>query len=324
MTENLGSSPSDLPLSSPGVNATESGRGGLRGIFFGSQGLRAGWRFAIFFVLIVGLQYLIIQRGSRLIPGVAELFRSVQQGGTLTPQFELIFESAAVLMVFLATGIMSRIEKRQLGAYGLPLEGAFGKLFWQGVIWGLVLETLEILGIFALGGYSFGGFALAGAALAKYAVLWAIGFVLVGIFEEFLFRGYAQYTLASGIGFWPAAFLLSAGFGAVHLSNPGEGWVGALAVFCFGMLGCLMLRRTGNLWFMVGFHAATDYAETFIYSTPDSGLLAEGHLLNSTFHGPRWLTGGTIGPEGSVLAFVMLGVGFLALNWAYPARRKVG
>jgi uncharacterized protein len=155
----------------------------------------------------------------------------------------------------------------------------------------------------------------------KYAALWAIGFVLVGIFEEFFFRGYAQFTLGSGIGFWPAAFLLSAAFGGVHLANPGEGWVGALAVFAFGMLGCLMLRRTGNLWFMVGFHAASDYAETFIYSTPDSGMLATGHLLNSSFHGPRWLTGGTIGPEGSALAFVVLGIAFLALNWAYPAKK---
>jgi len=65
------------------------------------------------------------------------------------------------------------------------------------------------------------------------------------------------------------------------------------------MLGCMMLRRTGNLWFMVGFHAASDYAETFIYSTPDSGMLAQGHMLNSWFHGPRWLTGGTIGPEAA-------------------------
>ena len=294
---------------------------GLHNIFFGPNGLRAGWRLAIYLAFVFGLQYLIVQRGLRLIPGVAEIMKQAQSSGVLTPRFELIFESTAILIVFLAAGIMSRIEKRPLGVYGLPAEGAFGKLFWQGALWGLGFESLEMLAIFALGGYSPGGFALAGAALLKYAVLWAIGFVLVGIFEEFLFRGYAQFTLGSGIGFWPAAFLLSAAFGAVHLSNPGEGWVGALAVFAFGMLGCLMLRRTGNLWFMVGFHAASDYAETFIYSTPDSGMLAQGHMLNSSFHGPRWLTGGTIGPEGSALAFVVMAIAFLALNWTYPAKK---
>ena len=81
-----------------------------------------------------------------------------------------------------------------------------------------------------------------------------------------------------------------------------------------------MLRRTGNLWFMVGFHAASDYAETFIYSTPDSGMLAQGHMLNSSFHGARWLTGGTIGPEGSVLVLGVL-VLLLAAVYAMYGRR---
>ncbi|HYA89397.1 MAG TPA: CPBP family intramembrane glutamic endopeptidase, partial [archaeon] len=170
--------------------------------------------------------------------------------------------------------------------------------------------------------FTFGSLALAGFALVKYAVLWAISFVLVGLFEEFLFRGYVQYTLGSGIGFWPSAILISAIFGATHLTNPGEGWVGALSVFTFGIFACLTLQRTGNLWFAVGFHAAGDYAETFIYSTPDSGLLAKGHLLNSSFHGPNWLTGGTIGPEGSAIDFVVFALAFVAFVLLYPPKKS--
>jgi membrane protease YdiL (CAAX protease family) len=116
--------------------------------------------------------------------------------------------------------------------------------------------------------------------------------------------------------------VLSGLFGATHLGNQGEGWVGALSVFAFGIFGCFTLGRTGNLWFIIGFHAASDYAETFIYSTPDSGLLAQGHLLNSSFHGPRWLTGGTIGPEGSVMVFVMFVLMFALFSWAYPAKES--
>ena len=138
-----------------------------------------------------------------------------------------------------------------------------------------------------MGGFSFGTLSLAGAALVKFAVLWAVGFVMVGIFEEFLFRGYVQFTLSDGIGFWPSAVLLSALFGAVHLGNPGEGWVGALSVMLFGIFSAFTLQRTGSLWFAIGFHAATDYAETFIYSVPDSGMLASSHLLNSSL-ADRW------------------------------------
>src|ERR1700693_1708887 len=161
---------------------------------------------------------------------------------------------------------MSRIEKRSWCSYGIPIEGAFGKLFWQGIVGGLALVSAEILLMYALGGFSFGGLALSGVAIAKYAAIWGSIFLLVGISEEFLYRGYTLYTLATGIGFWPATILLSVLFGAVHLSNSGEDWIGASSVVLFALFACFTLRRTGNLWFAIGVHGAGDFAETFIYS----------------------------------------------------------
>lgn len=320
-TDNSSPNPSDARLIAADPAPAMIEKGPIHKIFLGPDGIRAGWRLLIFLILCATFQFLLIQRALRLIPGVAAVFRAAQSGTPLSPYFLLIFESAGILMVCLSTVVMSRIEKRPFTAYGIPLRGAFGKFFWQGCIWGLAFETLEILAIFAFGGFTMGTLALAWAALVRYAVLWAIGFVLVGIFEEFLFRGYAQFTLSSGIGFWPSAVLLSAAFGAAHLGNRGEGWVGALSVFCFGMFACFTLRRTGSLWFAIGFHAAGDYAETFIYSVPDSGQTATGHLVNSSLHGPTWLAGGTIGPEGSVMVFVMFAIAFFAFHWAYPPKK---
>lgn len=293
----------------------------LRKIFIGPNGMRAGWRFAMYAVFFAILLY-IFQRALRLIPLFVQITRKVQREGVLTPQFEFIFESTTIAAALLAAVAMSRIEKRPFETYGLPPRFAFAKRFWQGVLWGLACETLIVILISALGGFSFGSLALSGGALISNAILWAVAFVLVGIAEEFLFRGYTQYTLASGIGFWPAAILLSALFGAIHLGNQGEGWVGALSVFVFGIFACFTLRRTGSLWFAVGFHAASDYAETFIYSTPDSGLLARGHLLNSSFHGQRWLTGGSIGPEGSAMDFVVFILVFIAFAQAFPQQKN--
>jgi membrane protease YdiL (CAAX protease family) len=178
-----------------------------------------------------------------------------------------------------------------------------------------------ILLICAFGGFSFGELALRGPELWRYALLWGAVFVCVGLFEEFLFRGYTQFTLATGIGFWPAATALSAGFGALHLANPGEGRIGALGVFAIGMFFCLTLRRTGNLWFSVGAHAAMDWCETFLFSVPDSGIVAPGHLLNSSLHGPAWLTGGSVGPEGSVMAFAVVGFAAILFAIVYPAKK---
>jgi hypothetical protein len=144
--------------------------------------------------------------------------------------------------------------------------------------------------------------------------------LLIGLAEEFQYRGYAQFTLSSGIGFWVSAVLFSTLFGVGHLSNLGESWVGALNVFVMGLFWCFTLRRTGNLWFAVGMHAAVDFAETFLYSTPNSGLQATAVLLNSAVHGPRWVTGGTVGPEGSILSFIFIGLSFIMFDRLFPAR----
>ena len=56
----------------------------------------------------------------------------------------------------------------------------------------------------------------------------------------------------------------------------------------------------------IGFHAAWDWGESYFYGVPDSGELAAGHLLNVSFSGPQWLSGGTVGPEGSWLCTLLL------------------
>jgi membrane protease YdiL (CAAX protease family) len=157
--------------------------------------------------------------------------------------------------------------------------------------------------------------------MLRWAILWAVVFVFVGLFEEFLFRGYTQYTLGESIGFWPAAVLLSCSFGAVHLGNPGEGWVGAAGVVTIGVIFAFALRRTGNLWLCVGWHASFDFGETFLYSVPNSGIVFEGHLSNASLHGAKWLTGGAVGPEGSIFSFLTMGILAFAIHLLFPAKK---
>jgi membrane protease YdiL (CAAX protease family) len=175
--------------------------------------------------------------------------------------------------------------------------------------------------VFAIGGvgdFSLGSAALHGVRVVKFAVFWGGFFLVVGFFEEFLLRGYSQFTLATGMGFWPAAGLLSVIFAVMHTGNPGETFIGLVAVAAIGLFFCLTLRRTGNLWFAVGFHASFDWGESYLYSVPDSGTTVTGHLLNSSFHGSRWITGGTVGPEGSVLVYIVIALLWVAFDRVYP------
>lgn len=289
----------------------------LRKILFNERELRAGWRLLVY-ILLVFLFFLALRYGAiwflRHLLTWFHLPPHLKSGATSM----LIGETLAVIAMFGAAVLLGKFERRTFGTYGLPVREAFHGRFWQGVLWGLVMVSAIILLIRAGGGFSFGQIALGHAAILKYAVLWAMACVMIGFSEEFLFRGYTQFTLASGIGFWPAAILLSAVFGALHLLNGGERLVGGLTAFVVAMFFCLTLRRTGNLWFAVGLHAAFDWSETFLYSVPNSGMVQPSHLFASSLHGPSWLTGGTVGPEGSVMAFAVVGVAFVVFAYFYP------
>src|ERR1700730_6907472 len=178
----------------------------VRTIFWEPNGIRAGWRFLIFVALFMGMQF-VVQFILRKIPAFVALGNQALSG-TIAPAFGFIAEFTQTVLAFLAAFIMSRIEKRSWFSYGIPLEGAFGRLFWRGIVWGLALVCAEILLMYALGGFSFGGLALSGIAIVKYAAIWGFIFLLVGISEEFLYRGYTLFTLATGMGFWTAAIML--------------------------------------------------------------------------------------------------------------------
>jgi uncharacterized protein len=97
-------------------------------------------------------------------------------------------------------------------------------------------------------------------------------------------------------------------FGYSHHLNSGEDWIGLLNAGVFGLLACFLLRRTGNLWMPIGVHLAFDRGETYFYGVDDSGQKLPGHLLDASSSGPAWLSGGTVGPEGSLLATLMIAV----------------
>jgi hypothetical protein len=224
----------------------------------------------------------------------------------MTVPTDLPVKGLLAFFVALATVVVSRVEGRPLAGYGIPLRQAFGLKFWEGLIWGFSMLSLILVVLRAGGLFRVDSVGLPRTKFLHWALAWGLTFLAVSLHEELMFRGYWLFTMARRLSFWPAALLLSAVFGAAHLGNHGENVIGILHVFGTGLLFCLMIRRTGTLWFAIGYHAAWDWAQTFFYGTPDSGLLGVGRFLNSSGHGPAWLTGGSAGPEGSILSIVAL------------------
>ncbi len=281
----------------------------VRTVFLGPDGLKAGWGLAFYVAAYYPLQFV-----------ASRWAWSWNRGGNwLWPM--MLAEVGVLLAAVLPSLALALTERRPWGAFGLPVRLAFGKMFWVGALWGFGSITLLLALLYGARVLSVGDLALHGLRVLKFAVFWAVFFLVVGWYEEFLLRGYSQFTLTRLIGFWPAAVVLSGVFSLIHMGNPGEQWPGLLAVWVIGFFFCLTLRRTGSLWFAVGFHAAWDWGETFLYSVPDSGAVFPGHLLKASLHGPRWLTGGIVGPEGSLLCFVVIAVVWVVFERAYPEVR---
>lgn len=278
--------------------------------------LRAGWRILAFVILLgcigaASFALILFLRGGATAKTAPM---------ALQPLMTAASEWALFAWVLLTTFIMSRLERQPFRAYGLPEREAFGARFWQGAIWGALALTALLLLIAASGDFGFGQLAEHGSAAARFGLEWALAFLAVGFFEEYLFRGYLLKTLTGGIGFWWAAIVLSIMFGAAHLNNGGEDWLGALAAGLIGLFFCFTWQRTGSLWFAVGLHAGWDYCESFVYGVPDSGAITPGRLLNPHFHGSHWITGGTVGPEGSVWVLVIIALLFVLFGLWGPRR----
>jgi uncharacterized protein len=280
------------------------GPANLHRVFYGPSELRAGWRLGIFLAIVIALIKATNLIVGRLLPGADS-----------TTLF-LLFQVINFVIFLSASWIMGRIEGRTIADYGLPWRRMFRGQFWQGVLLGFASITGLLVGMRVARVFYFGSIALHGADVWKWAIVYALVFILVALREEFRARGYGLFTLSTGIGFWPAAIVSAAYFGYSHHLNSGEDWIGLFNAGAFGLLACFLLRRTGNLWMPIGLHTAFDWGETYFYGVADSGQTLPGHFLNSSSSGPAWLSGGTVGPEGSLLATLMIaGLWLICAGW---------
>jgi membrane protease YdiL (CAAX protease family) len=293
-------------LLAPLPTATGRRESVLRQVFVGPDGIYAVPRWLIY----LAMAWIVFQLEGWLLASIESHLNFLR--------WRMMIEASMMLAVILPGFVMTRIESRPFADFGLPARRAFGRNFWVGTLWGIGSLSVLMLALRVAGAFEFGSLALHGTRIWKFAAYYAVLFLLAGFYEDFLMRGYSQWVLSRGMNFWPAAVFLSAAFGYIHAGNPGETKAGLVAAALIGFFFCLTLRRTGDLWWAIGFHMAWDWGESYLYSVPDSGSLLPGHLINSSLHGPVWLTGGSVGPEGSYLVFAVMGALWVLFDRAYP------
>ena len=239
------------------------------------------------------------------------------------PMLLLVNEVGLAAGAVLATVILALAFREPLGRYGFGLPGSRrARDLGLGLLSGFVLLTGLLAAIAALGGFDFGHIADSPAQIVRFGLIYGLLFSLVAVAEEFMMRGYALVQISRAIGFWPAAVILSVLFGAIHAGNAGETPIGLFSAGAIGFVFAYSFYRSGSLMWALGFHAAWDYAQSFIWGVPDSATVLPGALFTSSTHGPEWLTGGAVGPEASwlILPIIALSIAAAHVMLRPPAR----
>jgi uncharacterized protein len=304
----------------------------LRRIFVGKDGLRAGWSLLLFIIMLVAVIF-----AAHFI--VLKFHHPTAHANSTedSAKSTIINEAVVFLAVLLVTWIMSKIERRPNGVYGFGGSRKAAN-FFAGLGWGVVFLSLLVLILWKGGLLVIDSRLLFGSDIFLNGAIWLVGFLLVGLLEEYLTRGYIQYTLTRGLagfyawafktrhsqafGFWTSAVIMSCLFGLGHGKNPGESPIGLLAAGLAALVFCFSLWRTGSLWWAIGLHTSWDWAQSFLFGVADSGHMAEHRLLATHPVGRPIFSGGATGPEGSIFVFAIFILMVLAILWTLPKTRQ--
>jgi hypothetical protein len=287
----------------------------LKSLLIGPDGLRHGWRFLIFVVAIFLVGQFLEQPAIAFLEAKLHVDRSALSAPSI-----VLSDCLDLIVILIVTGVFALCERRRIDSYGLPINEAFGGLFWNGVVAGLVVVAFVGASMLVTGGMRIHGIALRGTGLISSPLLWLLAMLFVGLTEEYFFRGYALQSLWRGVGFWPAALITTALFAGLHLVKPHENAIDIGMIFALGLIICISVRITGSLWWAVGWHAAFDFGQLFIIGTPNAGRIPQGRLFDVTFPGPAWTTGGELGTEASYFMIPAVLGTFLYIIWFLPHR----
>ncbi len=271
-----------------------------------------GWalvRFATYATAFVGLYV----GGFKLLAATTGVHMSDAPG---TPVSDLLLVQATFLACVVIANLLGMIVwRRPIAEVGLQPRAVQRDLA-LGLLTGASLMALLLVILIGLGVLKISGIVLLPDQILSYGAAYVLMFAMAAVAEQGLMRAFALTQLSRAISFWPSALLMATLFGLMHLGNGAESGFGAVVAAVFGLASAYAFKRSGALWFALGFHAAWDFVEAWVFGVPSSGRVATGALTHGTLTGPVALTGGSAGPEGSYLALVAMALLFVVIHYA--------
>jgi membrane protease YdiL (CAAX protease family) len=236
----------------------------------------------------------------------------------------LLTNLANFLAILCATWIAAILfDRRPLADYGFH----FNRRWWLDFGFGLLLGAALMLLIFIVE-LAMDWVTITGTFQSPRTPFWEaiflglLMFILVGINEELLSRGYQLRNLAEGLNLhrltphWSIllAYLISSSiFGFMHLGNPNTTAVSTVNLIIAGLLLGLGYILTGELAIPIGLHITWNFFQGKVFGFPVSGMESSTSIIAIHQGGPDFWTGGAFGPEAGMIGLLAMLLGVILI-----------
>ena len=224
-----------------------------------------------------------------------------------TPDWVMIIQLFATVIETLAAIIYCRfIEKRSLNSMGFICRGWF-KNYLAGYAIGAVM-ILASCAIAVISGTMTLTFSASVSVL--YIVLFFAGYLVQGMAEETIVRGYFMVSLTNSLHNRYAAAIAvgisSAAFSLLHLFNPGMTLLSVINLILSGIFFAVYILRFDNIWGACAAHSAWNFFQGNIIGSKVSGLTMSSSILNASVSDSGTLiNGGSFGLEGGLAVTIV-------------------
>ncbi|MCH5268541.1 MAG: CPBP family intramembrane metalloprotease [Lachnospiraceae bacterium] len=226
-----------------------------------------------------------------------------------------------ILMIIVILLYCRFLEKRKLRTMGFRKKNMISQ-YLLGALGGILFFSVAYLICIVTGGIRFKGFSDNIAPI--YIVGYFAGYMIQGMAEEVLCRGYLFVSLSRRNSVVYSAVLSALVFSVLHGSNSGVSLLALLNIFLFGIFAALMLVYFENIWIVGAFHSFWNFAQGNLYGIQVSGnALQPSFFVSENHSGMAFINGGNFGVEGGLGVTVVFVLGIAVLLYLLNQQGKL-
>lgn len=226
-----------------------------------------------------------------------------------------------IMMIVVVILYCRLIEKRKVSTMGFRKDGIV-RQYLLGVMGALLIFSGAYVICVLPGGIQFKG--LAENMVPGYIIAYLLGYMLQGMAEEVLCRGYLFVSLSRRYSVVYSAVISSVFFALLHGMNAGLTLLALINLFLYAMLAAFLFVKYESIWMVGAFHSLWNFAQGNLYGIQVSGMGVQNSIFASSMNEKMsFLNGGAFGMEGGLGVSIVLVIAIILILRSLDREGKI-